>query len=101
MADQKIIQIRFTKVYKKDTKSPIEYQDALNFTEDEYNLLDTLAIEDMKQKRFDNFVSIIENPPIPVNPTKEELQSQADELQRQLDEVNLKIAEIGGVLRRQ
>lgn len=44
-----------------------------------------------KAKRVDNYVNMIQNPPAPVEPTKEELQDYKAQLEAQVAELDAKI----------
>ena len=85
--NQIFIQVRFSEQTKYG-----EYQDALYYTEDEYAKLTEEDITAAKQARIDNWIQVVENPPIVVKPTKEELQAQETELQKQLTEIQEQIA---------
>lgn len=90
MADQVRIQVLFSKFHEEKR---IEFTDALYFTEEEYANLKPSELEDLKDTRFNSWKNMVDNPPEPVEPTKEQLQEEADMLQRQLDEIKAEIAE--------
>lgn len=87
-ADTVMIQVRF-----RVETSHGQYNDALYFTQAEYASTSKAIIDSMKQERVDNWIYILENPPLYVEPTKEELQSVEADLRAQLDEVQAKILE--------
>ena len=80
------VQIKYR--MEQDGKS---YQDALYFTTDEYQNLTQANIDAEKQKRFDNWIFVINNPVPFVEPIIEELEAMKVELERQLEEINLKM----------
>ena len=87
MSTQVRIQVLFTE------NTPVgQYTDAIYFTEAEYAAKSPSDIEALKQIRIDNWVRRINNPPIKKEPTKEELQLQADALQNELNQINEKIS---------
>lgn len=63
--------------------------DALYFTEQEW--ANNPDVEKLKQERYDNWQFALKNPPVPVEPTKEELEVWKADLQKQIDEVQSKI----------
>jgi hypothetical protein len=67
--DKILIQIPF----KKKTEDGLEYNDALYFSQEEYAALTEGQIEEMKQTRFNNWLSIIQNPIITPEPTEEQV----------------------------
>jgi hypothetical protein len=85
--------IRIQVLIKEQTEVG-EFQDALYFTEEEYASLSEKDIQKMIDTRIENWVNQVQNPPIPEEPTKEDLESQKIELQKHIDEVELKISEI-------
>ena len=75
----------------KEQTSEGQYNDSLYYPLSEWNLKTVAEIKAVEQARVDKWLYIIKNPPPYVEPTKEELQTQADGLQRQLDEINAQI----------
>ncbi len=73
-----------------------EFNDAIYFTEEEYNNVKPETLDAMVKTRVDNWVNIIKNPPPPVEPTIDELISVKQQLQMQQNEIESKIAEKGG-----
>lgn len=67
--DKVLIQIPF----KKKTESGLEYNDALYFSQEEYAALTQEQIEEMKQTRFNNWLSVIQNPVIQPEPTEAQI----------------------------
>ncbi len=85
------------------THNGIAFNDALYFTESEYANLQKDEAQSMADGRFDAWVQTIENPPVPPEPSKEDLERQQKEiedykaeLERQILELEQKIAEKGG-----
>lgn len=62
-----MITIDFEKEY-----NGLKYKDALILTEEQFNSMTEQDIENLKQERFDNWVSIITAPPINPDPLPEE-----------------------------
>lgn len=62
-----MITIDFEKEY-----NGLKYKDALVLTEEQFNAMTEQDIENLKQERFDNWVSIITAPPINPDPPPEE-----------------------------
>lgn len=73
MKTQKSIKVSFKVETVKGT-----YQDCLYFTESEYNALTQQDIDALGQKRADDWVAFLNNPPAPVELTPEELQAESD-----------------------
>lgn len=86
MSETVLIQLRF----KEDTVVG-EYNDALYFTQEEFATTTKGDIEAMKQVRIDKWVNAVQNPPTPVEPTKEELEELEAQLLKQLEEVQAQI----------
>ncbi len=81
MADSIFIQRRFT-----ITKDGITLSDALVLPKTEYDLLTPEDIEALKTERINNHVERIKNPPVQVEPTKEEQIASLDRDSASLDE---------------
>lgn len=62
-----LINIPFTK-----TDGVYKFQDALNLTQEEIDVLGDAGIEAMKQQRFDNWVAYITAPVSEIDPLTEE-----------------------------
>lgn len=86
MSEQIMVQVRF-----KEKTEVGEYNDALYFTQAEYQAKSQIEIDALKQARVNNWVNAVKNPPVFVEPTKTELQAQKAELETQLAEVNSKL----------
>lgn len=84
LADEVRIQVLFSKVYESGDKGAIQYQDALYFTEDQYAKLTNDEIEQIKNDRFTAWQAVVDNPPVAVEPTKEELENVAVTLQAEI-----------------
>lgn len=87
------IQIRLKREY-----NGVEFNDAIYFTEDEYKDIKPSEIEKLKEERFNSFKESVDNPPVPVELTKEQLEEEKMALQKLIDEVNEKIAEKDAVI---
>ena len=81
-----MVQVRF-----KEQTEVGEYNDALYFTQAEYQAKSQGDIDSMKQVRVTNWVNLVKNPLAYVEPTKSELQAQKAELEAQLSDVNTKL----------
>ena len=81
-----MVQVRF-----KEQTEVGEYNDALYFTQAEYQAKSQGDIDAMKQVRVTNLVNLVKNPLAYVEPTKSELQAQKAELEAQLSDVNTKL----------
>lgn len=93
MADQVRVQIIYEKEYRG-----IKFRDALYVTEADWAAAkaDKTAIEAEKQRRYDNWVNVITNPPPPPQETKltvAEAQAQVDELSAKLAYAQVKLTE--------
>lgn len=86
MSEQIMVQVRF-----KEQTEVGEYNDALYFTQAEYQSKAQVEIDALKQGRINNWVNAVKNPPVYVEPTKAELQEQKINLEAQLAEVNTKL----------
>lgn len=89
-ADEINIQYKYTMDYQREGKSLVQFQDAFYFPLSQFGKMTseeiTEAIEkdpvvqQMKEARFDALKEVIDNPPAPIEPTKEDLQAQAEEV---------------------
>ena len=107
-ADTIMVQIRF-----RIETAHGQYNDALYFTQERYATLGKTIMEEViideiptmvntalkqedidtsKQKRVNNWIYALENPPPYVKPTLEELQSMKTELMLEVEKLNNKIA---------
>ena len=87
MNEEVFVQIRFI----VDTEVG-KYSDAIYLTWSEYQNKTRFEIDSIKQQRVNNYVSSVKYPVPAQEPTKEQLQKDADYLQAQLDEVKARIA---------
>ena len=78
------IQVRFT---INDFSDAIYYDSFLEYE----NAVKDGSHEAEKIRRINNWKFAIANPPVPVEPTKQELEALRDDLQKQIDEVQSKI----------
>jgi hypothetical protein len=92
--------VRVQVQFSEDTEVG-KYNDALYFTQEEYEQLTQKQIDAIKKQRVDNWVNIIKTPVIQKEQTKEELQIQEQQLinqkasiESQLSEVSSKISAI-------
>lgn len=90
MSEQVFIQVRF-----KEQTVHGEYNDALYFTIDEYNLLDQSDIDIEKQKRIDKWVEVRSNPGILPELTKSELEKVIVAHEAELVDLKAKLAAKG------
>ena len=88
MAVERFVQIRF-----KEQTEVGEFSDALYFKEGQ--VPSDPMIDAAIQSRVSNYVSLIKNPPPPVEPTKAQLEQAKSELQAQIVELDIKIAGSG------
>lgn len=81
MAD--IIKIQY--IFSEETKHG-QYNDALYFTQTEFENITQDEIDALKKERISKWVEYLDNPVIANEPTKEELQAQYDarELEQQI-----------------
>ena len=91
MADKIFIQVRH-KEYIQELG--IEWQDAQYFTEEEYGNINQKEIAAEKQRRIDNFIESVKNPPPPVEETKEELEERKVALEKYIQDVQFEIQEL-------
>jgi hypothetical protein len=104
-ADEIFVQIRI------DQQTEVgRFKDALYYPVEQWNSVDPASVEAERQARIEKWVDQIKNPPPtpdPVEPTKEELQAQADaiaaeiaarqaELQKIIEEIDKKDADVVG-----
>lgn len=90
VSEQIMIQVRFKeKVVINGNET--EYNDALYFTQEEYQAKSQSEIDMLKQERVTNWTNVIKNPPAFVEPTKAQLQEQKINLEAQLVDVNTKL----------
>lgn len=80
--------------FSADTKHGV-YNDNLYFTQDEFAKISPDDLAAMKQHRVDNWVYQIENPPVAVELTKEDLQAELAEIVQQKAELEIAIAAKG------
>lgn len=89
MADTIMVQIRFD----LDENGG---QDALYYTLDDYSALDQKTLDAAKQVRIDAYKFLLDNPPAPVELTKEDLEAEKqqfiEEQKAFLDNLDEKIA---------
>jgi len=83
------IQLQFT-----EQTSHGEYRDTLYFTEAEYAKLQQKDIDALKQKRVNDWVAFVENPPPKPVPTKEEIEILIAEKERMVAELTQEKAEL-------
>ena len=84
--DKVSIKVEFTRQVNGNN-----FTDSLYFTPEEYEAMSEKQLNVLKQERVDNFQAIIDNPPQPPEPTKEELEQQKQMLQDQVAELDARI----------
>lgn len=89
IADDVMVQVRI----KQDTPYG-EFNDALYYPLADYSHIKGDQIQAERQQRIDNWISAMQNPPEVKEPTKEDLQLQADELQKQIDDLTSRKEEV-------
>lgn len=74
--------------------------DALYFTSDQYAIIKQDDIESLKQSRFDKWKADVDatSPAIPKEPTKEELQKEADAIDEQVAQLLSRKEEIAPLI---
>ena len=70
-----------------------QYNDSIYYTLEQWATKTPADIEADKKERVDNWLNIVRNSAPAIQPTKEELEAQANELKRQLDQINVLIEE--------
>ena len=86
MEDKVSIKVQFTRQVNGNN-----FTDSLYFTPEEYEAMSEKQMDKLKQERVDNFQAIIDNPPQPPEPTKEELEQSKETLAAELERLNEKI----------
>lgn len=86
--DDAKIQIRI-----KEKTEVGEFNDAIYYTATEWSQVKEKDIETEKQRRINNWINAVKNPPEYIEPTKEELEKYKAELEAQEQELDSKIAE--------
>ena len=84
-----MIQIMFSEKTKYG-----EYSDALYLTPENYATMKKEDIDGLKQERINNWIKIIEIPPVMVEPTKEELEQESITLDTQIAQLQDRKAEL-------
>ena len=90
MTDQVFVQVRF-----KEQTEIGEFNDALYFSQVEYDSKTQDEINNLKQARVDNWVNSIKNAPPSVEPTNAQLEAEKAELQARIAVLDEDIAKIG------
>ena len=86
MEDKISIKVEFTEEVNGN-----KFTDSLYFTPEDYEALSEKQLNSLKKERVDNFKAFIDNPPEPIEPTKEELEQQKQMLQDQVAELDARI----------
>ena len=82
------VQVRFSE------QTPYgEYNDALYYTETEYANISQSEIDTEKANRVANYISLVSNPTVPTEPTKEQLEAEKAALLEQIAQIDAKISE--------
>lgn len=79
MEDKISIKVEFTEEVNGN-----KFTDSLYFTPEDYEALSEKQLNSLKKERVDNFKAFIDNPPEPIEPTKEELEQSKEILAEQL-----------------
>lgn len=79
MQDKISIKVEFTEEVNGN-----KFTDSLYFTPEEYEAISEKKLNSLKKERVDNFKAFIDNPPEPIEPTKEELEQSKEILAEQL-----------------
>lgn len=74
-----------------------DLNDALHFTQADWNALKPADVDALVQKRVDAFITLVQNPPPPPDPGLPDLQAAAVSLKQELDAVNVKLVAKGGI----
>lgn len=90
MIEQVMIQINFKEITIINGME-FEYNDALYFTQAEYQTKSQGDIDTLKQERITNWINTIKNASTNAIPTKAELQEQKMTLEAQLTEINIQL----------
>lgn len=88
MESQTFIQVR----YQIETDCG-QYHDALYFSIEEWDIIEQKEIDKEMEVRVNNWIDRVLNPPIPIEPTKEELLEQISNLADQKIELQKKLIE--------
>ena len=91
MADIKtFIQIRF-----KEKTQFGEFNDSIYYTEEAYKGVKQKDIDDEIARRVDNWLTVRQTPPVPIEVTKEELEEKVRMIEATLEENKQRLAEKG------
>jgi len=69
-----------------------DYYGCLNYSLDEYDKLTDEDVVASKDTLVNKFIYDVKNPPVEVEPTKEELESMKVEFEKRVSEINSKIS---------
>ncbi len=75
----------------KTLNSFVDYTGNLSYTQAEYDALDASALASAKSSKCSTWFTAFKNPPVPVEPTEDELQAQKAFLEQQLADVTAKL----------
>jgi len=84
MIQEKFIQIRF-----KEQTVVGEFNDCLYFTEEEFAKLKQADIDTLATTRVNNWVTLVQSTPEPVEQTAEEIQKEIDEYTLKIEELTI------------
>jgi len=90
MEEQIFVQVRF----KNKTEAGIEFNDALYFPIEKWEEIKKEDIEILKEERFNNWKQAVENPPVPVEPTKEQLEAEKLQIEEYITNLEAKKVEV-------
>ena len=89
-ADEVNVQVIFT----QDTERGV-YRDALYYPIDKYFEVTKEDLEKVKNERVNNWLNLINNPPAPVAPTKEEMEKEQVQIDEKILELQARKATVG------
>lgn len=90
MEQKTFIQVRF----KNTTDKGVEFNDALYFPIEDWEKKTQEEIDTLKEERFNNWKQAVENPPAPVEPTKEQLEAEKLQIEEYITNLEAKKGEI-------
>ena len=93
--DKVMVQVRFKEAITVQGRgNPIEFSDAFYFTPEEWAGMKAEDWAAKKKERTDGWKYQLENPPVPVEPTKEEMEAEILQLEEQKVSLDERKAEL-------
>jgi hypothetical protein len=92
-ADQVEIQVKFSEKVNVNGQD-ITYSSALYFTPEQYSSITPDELAAMKADRVANWKNMLENPPVPVEPTPEQLKAELETIPSQIELLEVRKAEL-------